>query len=405
VQETTSSVTPTIQTEFVRGDDMGGGIGGILYRAVGVGLSTLEHFTYSQVGHTVALTGALGTVIKSDLYEAFGNIVASTGSSSNNRLANTKERSFTLGLDNHGFRYYDPEIGRYISADPLGYMDGLNLYTYVGNNPINRIDPLGLKWGWLDTLQAGLDVLGCIPVIGEAADLVNAGVSVARGDYSGAALSLVSMVPVVGDAIGKGGKVVKAGVKLADEAGAVGKQAVKHVDEAGSALKQGEKAADLGVTAAKNADEVANSGTKAAREASEQTSETALKQGGGEVGNQATKYADDVPASVPVGRRSSPGAAGPDAPQPSGAGRHNPQHVNPPYQPVQNAPGSVLGREYSGHAFDQMRNRGLTPTVVENAIQTGSRAPGNTVGTTLIHDAGNNVTVIINSSGRVITVY
>jgi RHS repeat-associated protein len=134
--------TSNIQVEFVRGSGMGGGIGSILYSDRG---ATREHFTYNAVGHTVALTLQTGAVSKSDLYEAYGNIVASTGSSSNNRLANTKERSFTLGLDNHGFRYYDPEVGRYISRDPIGYGDGLNVYLYVHNNPINHIDPLGLE--------------------------------------------------------------------------------------------------------------------------------------------------------------------------------------------------------------------------------------------------------------------
>ncbi|MEM1223524.1 MAG: DUF4258 domain-containing protein [Verrucomicrobiota bacterium] len=110
-------------------------------------------------------------------------------------------------------------------------------------------------------------------------------------------------------------------------------------------------------------------------------------------------------ASTPVGRRSSPGSVGPDAPQPSGAGRHNPQHVNGPGQAVQNAPGTVNGRDFSGHAFDQMRNRGLTPSVVENAIQTGSRSAGGTPGTSMIHDAVNNVTVIVNDAGGVVTVY
>jgi RHS repeat-associated protein len=136
------SGTSNIQVEFVRGSGMGGGIGSILYSDRG---ATREHFTYNAVGHTVALTLQTGAVSKSDLYEAYGNIVASTGSSSNNRLANTKERSFTLGLDNHGFRYYDPEVGRYISRDPIGYGDGLNVYLYVHNNPINHIDPLGLS--------------------------------------------------------------------------------------------------------------------------------------------------------------------------------------------------------------------------------------------------------------------
>ena len=47
-------------------------------------------------------------------------------------------------VDNHGFRYYDPEIGRYLTRDPAGYVDGPNVYLYVGNNPINHIDPEGL---------------------------------------------------------------------------------------------------------------------------------------------------------------------------------------------------------------------------------------------------------------------
>jgi RHS repeat-associated protein len=77
------------------------------------------------------------------LYEAYGNIVLSTGSSQNNRLANTKERDFSIGLDNYGFRYYDPEVGRYVSPDPVG--SGIPEYVYVHNNPINFIDPLGLE--------------------------------------------------------------------------------------------------------------------------------------------------------------------------------------------------------------------------------------------------------------------
>ena len=48
-------------------------------------------------------------------------------------------------VDNHGFRYYDPEIGRYLTRDPAGYVDGLNVYLYVGNNPVNSFDPMGLK--------------------------------------------------------------------------------------------------------------------------------------------------------------------------------------------------------------------------------------------------------------------
>ncbi len=41
-------------------------------------------------------------------------------------------------------RYYDPKIGRFISEDPLGFDDGVNFYTYVANNPVKFLDPLGL---------------------------------------------------------------------------------------------------------------------------------------------------------------------------------------------------------------------------------------------------------------------
>ncbi len=48
-------------------------------------------------------------------------------------------------------RYYDPETGRFISADSIEYLDpetldGLNLYAYCGNNPVMGIDPEGTAW-------------------------------------------------------------------------------------------------------------------------------------------------------------------------------------------------------------------------------------------------------------------
>jgi RHS repeat-associated protein len=42
-------------------------------------------------------------------------------------------------------RYYDPEVGRFISEDPIGFEGGINLYAYASNNPILLIDPFGLR--------------------------------------------------------------------------------------------------------------------------------------------------------------------------------------------------------------------------------------------------------------------
>ena len=53
--------------------------------------------------------------------------------------------------------------------------------------------------------------------MGEIADGVNALISLGRGDVAGATLSAASMLPIVGDAIGKGGKVVRAAIKHGDE--------------------------------------------------------------------------------------------------------------------------------------------------------------------------------------------
>jgi len=75
----------------------------------------------------------------------------------------------------------------------------------------------------LDGLQGALDVVGFIPVVGEIADGINGVVSLARGDYVGAALSFVSMVPVVGDAIGKGGKAARFVADKADDVMAIGR--------------------------------------------------------------------------------------------------------------------------------------------------------------------------------------
>lgn len=52
---------------------------------------------------------------------------------------------------------YNPAIARFIQPDPIGYADGMNMYAYCGNNPVNYIDPWGLEgkeeWGGSGTYK------------------------------------------------------------------------------------------------------------------------------------------------------------------------------------------------------------------------------------------------------------
>jgi RHS repeat-associated protein len=49
-----------------------------------------------------------------------------------------------IGLSYYKNRVYSPTLGRFMQSDPIGYGDGVNLYAYVGGDPINFSDPLGL---------------------------------------------------------------------------------------------------------------------------------------------------------------------------------------------------------------------------------------------------------------------
>jgi RHS repeat-associated protein len=74
-------------------------------------------------------------------------------------------------------------------------------------------------------------------------------------------------------------------------------------------------------------------------------------------------------------------------------------------QGTRNTPTTIRGRSFSGHALDQMQNRGIPPSVVLNTIKVGAPTPGKTPGTTEFFDVVNKVMVVINNqTGNVITV-
>jgi len=98
----------------------------------------------------------------------------------------------------------------------------------------------GIGGSLADAGQVALDAAGFIPGVGEFADGANALIALARGDFFGAAMSAISMIPEAGDAVGKGGKVLRWLLKVASKEGKLGKIAefvLKHGKEIKTVLK------------------------------------------------------------------------------------------------------------------------------------------------------------------------
>jgi len=98
-------------------------------------------------------------------------------------------------------------------------------------------------------------------------------------------------------------------------------------------------------------------------------------------------------------------SAGKSARTPVGRSGQQNNFPNPNAPKPRNAPETINGRDYSGHAIDRMQERGFTPSVVENALNNGVKGAGNKPNTSVFTDTVNNFRVITNSeTGKVITV-
>jgi RHS repeat-associated protein len=189
---------------------------GLLYEVNGTGSgATTATYHHDATGSTLALTDSTGKVIERIGYTPFGQInhrVNLSGTPHDTPFLFTGffgNQTDANGLLYMRARYYHPRLGRFLNADPA--QEGMNWYGYAAGNPIGYVDPMGLGIdGALDAVQNTLSFLGMIPVFGAAFDIVNAGISIGRGNYVDAAINFASALPGLGDMVG-GAKILAGG--------------------------------------------------------------------------------------------------------------------------------------------------------------------------------------------------
>ncbi len=116
-----------------------------------------------HLGTPQKLTDSSGAVVWAADYKPFGEATITVSTITNNLRFPGQYFDAETGLNYNYFRDYNPAIGRYIEKDPIGLRGGINLYAYVKNNPITRVDPRGL-----DTIYyCGDPMEGCVPIGGD----------------------------------------------------------------------------------------------------------------------------------------------------------------------------------------------------------------------------------------------
>ena len=154
VQERDANNLPKVT--YTRGNDLGGtlqgagGIGGLLARSDNtqliIGSSSAHAYYHSDGnGNVTMLINNLQLMVAKYLYDPFGNMLSMSGplASANTYRFSSKEWNDNTGLYYYLYRFYDPNLQRWLNRDPIQEAGGLNFYEYAGNNPIDAIDPLG----------------------------------------------------------------------------------------------------------------------------------------------------------------------------------------------------------------------------------------------------------------------
>jgi len=138
---------------YTRGLDLSGsregagGIGGLLARTDHGSLVTPHSYYHADAnGNITALVNANQALVARYTYDPFGNTLSKSGPLADANLYrfSSKEYHQPSGLVYYLYRFYDPNLQRWVNRDPIQEVGGRNLYGFVDNSPASRVDPVGL---------------------------------------------------------------------------------------------------------------------------------------------------------------------------------------------------------------------------------------------------------------------
>ncbi|MDD3145060.1 MAG: hypothetical protein PHV23_03020 [Candidatus Gracilibacteria bacterium] len=108
--------------------------------------NNIYYYHKNHLGSVEGITDSSGNIVVSYDYDSFGNFEITSGADNGNtRLYTGREHDSEIGLYYLRARYYNSELGRFISRDPIDISDDVNLYSYVGNNGVNFVDRSGFE--------------------------------------------------------------------------------------------------------------------------------------------------------------------------------------------------------------------------------------------------------------------
>ena len=124
--------------------DPGKAIGTILADVSGTDANgTWRYYFQDNIGSTRRLRDSSKGSLAYYEYEPYGGEYTKYGTDSTRYEFTGKEWDSTAQLYYFPFRYYAPSVARWMTRDPLGMIDGPNLYAYCSGNPVGLVDPLG----------------------------------------------------------------------------------------------------------------------------------------------------------------------------------------------------------------------------------------------------------------------